>query len=108
MARGNQGKSTRLNNDWTKARKGITAPISLKDLIKKEVKSSLQHGSIPEVPVLADPSNEDSNCIKQKIRIMDHPKNLIEVLCTRLAIAQGLTGNNTITGPNQYSLPEPS
>ena len=33
---------------------------------------------------------------------MDHPKNLIEVLCTILAISKGLTGNNITTGPNQY------
>ena len=50
----------------------------------------------------ADPSNEDSTRIKQKIRILDHPKNLIEVPRARLVIAEGLTGNNTTTGPNQY------
>ena len=52
--------------------------------------------------VLADPSKEDSTRIKQKIRILDHPKNLIEVIHARLAIAQVLTGNNITTGPNQY------
>ena len=55
MARGEQGKSTRLNRDCTKARKGITAPISLKDLTEKEAQSSLQHGAIRELSVLADP-----------------------------------------------------
>ena len=35
---------------------------------------------------------------------MDHQKNLIEVLRARLTIAQGLTGNNITTGPNQYHL----
>ena len=38
----------------------------------------------------------------KKILILDHPKNLIGVLRARLAIAQGLTGNNITTGPNQY------
>ena len=33
---------------------------------------------------------------------MDHPKNLIEVLCARLAIEKGLTGNAITTGQNQY------
>ena len=33
---------------------------------------------------------------------MDHLKKLVEVLRARLAIAQGLTGNNIIMGPNQY------
>ena len=50
----------------------------------------------------ADTSNEDSTRIKRKIRILDHPKNLIEVLRAMLAIAEGLTGNNITTGPNQY------
>ena len=100
MARGEQGKSTRINRDWTKTRKGITAPISIEDLMEKEVQSSLQDSAIRKLSVLADPSNDYSTRIKQKICIFDHPKNLIEVLRARLAIAQGLTGNNTATGPN--------
>ena len=102
MARSEQGKSTRLNRDWTKKRSGIAAPIGLEDLMEKEVQLSLQDGAIRELSVLADPSNEESTRIKRKIRILDHPKNLIEVLRARLAIAQGLTGNNITTGPNQY------
>ena len=74
MACGEQGKSPRLNCDLTKARKVITAPISLEDLIEKEVQSSLQDGAICELSVLTDPSNEDSTHIKQKICIFDHPK----------------------------------
>ena len=74
MARGEQGKSTQINHDWTKERKGITEPIILKGLMEKEVQSSLQYGVIRELSVLADPSNEDSTCIKGKIRILDHPK----------------------------------
>ena len=70
--------------------------------MEKEAQSSLQDSGIHELSVLADPSNEDSTRIKQKIRILDHPKNLIKILCARLAIAQGLTGNNLTTGPNQY------
>ena len=57
MAGGEQGKSTRLNRDWTEARKGITRPISHEDLMKKEVQSSLQDGAIRELSVRADPSN---------------------------------------------------
>ena len=102
MARGEQGKYTQLNHDWTKKRSGIAAPISLEDLMEKEVQSSTQDSAIRELSVLADPANEDSNKIKKKICILDHPKNLIEVLRARLAIAKGLTGNNITTGPNQY------
>ena len=37
-----------------------------------------------------------------KICILGHPKNLIEVLRARLAIAQGLTGKHITMLPNQY------
>ena len=101
MAHGEQVKSTRVNRYWTKAI-NVTALIGLKYLILKEVQSSQEDGAIRELSVLSDPENEDSTRIKRKIRILDHPKNLIEVLRARLAIAQGLTGNNITTGPNQY------
>ena len=52
--------------------------------------------------VHTDPTNEDLTRVKQNIHISDHPKNLIEVLCSRLAIVQCLTGNNVTMGPNQY------
>ena len=69
--------------------------------MEKEVKLSLEDSNIHKLSVLADLSNEDSTCIKRKISILDHPKNLIKVLRTRLVINQGLTGNNITTGPNQ-------
>ena len=84
-----------------KARK-LNAPIILEDLMVKEIPLTLEDGDIRELSVLTDPTNEDSTHIKRKIRILDHPKNLIEVLRTRLSIAQGLTGNNIPTGSNQY------
>ena len=55
-----------------------------------------------KLSVRTDSSNEDSTCVKRKIRILDHPKNLIEVLRARLAIAKGLTVNIITTGPKQY------
>ena len=70
--------------------------------MEKEVQSSTQDGAIRELSVLADPTNEQSTNIKPKIRILDHPKNLIEVLRARLEIKQGLAGNVISTGPNQY------
>ena len=63
---------------------------------------SLEDGEILELSVLTDPANEDSTRIKRKIRILDHSKNLIEVLRARLAISQVLTGYNITTGTNQY------
>ena len=70
--------------------------------MEKEVQSSTQDGAIHELSVLADPSNEQSNKIKLKICILDHPKNIIEVLRARLAIEKGLAVNAITAGPNQY------
>ena len=70
--------------------------------MEKDVQSSLEDGAIRKLSVLADPENEDSTRIKQKIRILGHPKSLIGVLLARLAIGQGLTGNNITTVTNQY------
>ena len=91
----------RVDRYWTKSRK-VNAPISLEYLMVKELPSSLEDGDILKLSVRTDPTNEDSTCVKRKIRILDHPKNLIEVLRARLAIAQGLTENNITTVPNQY------
>ena len=93
-------RSARVNCDWTRARK-INEPIILEDLMVKELPSPLDDGDMRKLSVRTDPSNEDSTRVKQKIRILDHPKKLIEVLRARLAISQGLTGNNITTGPNQ-------
>ena len=73
MARGDQGNFTGVNRYYTKARK-VTAPISLEDLMEKEVQSSLEDRAMRELSVLAYPENEDSTKIKQKICILDHPK----------------------------------
>ena len=67
----------------------------------KELPLSLEDGEMRKLSVRIDPTNEDSTCVKQKVRILDHPKKLIEVLRARLEIAQGLTGNNITAGQNQ-------
>ena len=51
MASGEQVKSTQVNPDWTKERK-VTAPISLEDLMEKEVQSSLEDGAIQNLYIL--------------------------------------------------------
>ena len=70
--------------------------------MEKEVQSSTQDGAICEFSILDDLTNEQSTKINQKIRILDHPKNLIEVPCARLVIEKGISGNAITTGPNQY------
>ena len=72
MELGKQVKYTRVNHDCTKAIK-VTAPISLEYLMEKEAQLSLEDGAIHVLSVLADPTNEESTRIKQKIRILDHP-----------------------------------
>ena len=91
IARSEQEKSARLSRDRTKKRSGTSAPISLEDLMEKEVQSSTQDGAIFDFSVLADPTNEQSTKIKRKIRILNHPNNLIEFICTRLAIKKGIS-----------------
>ena len=70
--------------------------------MEKEVQSSTQDGAICELSVLADPTNKQSTKIKRKIRILDHPKNLIKVIRPRISIEKGISGNAITTGPNQY------
>ena len=99
--RSEQVKSSQPSHNALKKRSSTSAPISLEDLMYKEVLLSSQDGAIRELSVLANPSNEHSTKIKQKICILDHPKNLIEVLRARLAIEKGLIGNAITTGPNK-------
>ena len=88
MIRSGKDKYTRVNRDWKKART-VNGLISLKDLMVKEATLSLEEGEISKLSVFTDSTNEDSTRIKRKIRTLDHPKNLIEVLRERLAISQG-------------------
>ena len=101
MARSNKDKFTQVNCEWNKARKE-NASIILDNLMVKELPSSIEDSDIRELSVITDPANEDSTCIKRKTHILDHPKNLIEVLRARLVISQGLTENSITTGTEQY------
>ena len=67
----------------------------------KELTLSLDNGDMRKLSVRTAPTNEDPIRIKQK-HILDHPKNILEVLRARLTIAQGITDNNITTGKNQY------
>ena len=100
MASSEKEKSPRNYCSWTKARK-LNAPISLEVLAEKELHLSLEDGDMRELSVRMDPTNEDLTRVKQKIHILGHPKNLLEVLRERLVITQGLTVNNITIGPNQ-------
>ena len=73
MARSKKEKSSRVDCDCKKASK-VNAPIILEDLIVKELTLSLEDGDMRKLSVRTDPTNEDSTCVKQKIRILDHPK----------------------------------
>ena len=101
MVRSKNDKSPRIDRDWEKSRK-VNALISLKDVMVRELPSSLEDGDMDELSVCTDPPNQDSTRVNWKIRILDHQKILIEVLHSRLVIAQNLTENNITTGPNQY------
>ena len=89
MESSERDKSTQVNYDLAKSRK-VNVPIILEYLMVKKLPLSLEDGDMGKMSVLTDPTNEDLTCIKRKIRILDHPKNLIEYLHARLAISQGL------------------
>ena len=99
MALSKKDKSTRVNCYRKKARK-VNVPIIIEDLTVKELPLSLEDGDMRKLSVNTDPSNEHSTRIKRKIRIWDHPKNLIDLLHARLVIAHSLTGENIKTDPN--------
>ena len=84
--RSEQAMSSQFSRDAPKKRSSTLAPISLEYLMDKEVLSSSQDGDIRDLSVLSDPANEKSTNIKQRIHMLYHPKNLIEVLRARLAI----------------------
>ena len=100
--RSEQAKSSRSSRDAPKKRSSTSAPISLEDLMDKEVLSSSQDGNIRDLSVLSDPANKNSRKIKQRIRMIDHLKNLIEILRAQLSIEKGLIGNAITTGPNKF------
>ena len=50
MTSSKNDNSTKVNHDWTKARK-VNAQISLKDLMVKELSSSLEDGDMRKMPV---------------------------------------------------------
>ena len=100
-------KSPQTDRGCTKAI-NVTAPISLEDLMFKERPVSLDDGDMRELSVQTDPANEYLTRVKQRTRILDHPQNLLEVLRARLAISQGLTGNDITTGPNKYHFTQTS
>ena len=65
-----QAKSSRSSRGKPKKHSSTIAPISLEDLMDKEVLSSSQDSDIRDLLVLSDPSNEKSTKIKQRIRIL--------------------------------------
>ena len=97
-----QVKFSRSSRGKAKKPTHTIAPISLEDMMDKEVLSSSQDGEIRELSVLSDPSNNKSTKIKQRIKILAHPKNLMEVLRAQMAIEKGLIGNAITTGPNGF------
>ena len=78
IMRNEQAKSSRSSRGDTKKHTSKIAPISLEDLMDKEVLSSSQDGEIRELSVFSDPSNDKSTKIKQRIKILAHPKNLMD------------------------------
>jgi hypothetical protein len=50
-----------------------------------------------------DPTNEQSPTIKRRLRPLNNPTKMLEVLQATLIIISSVLGNNVTTGPNQYA-----
>ena len=72
--RSEQAKSSQSIRGEAKKHLSTIAPISLEELMDKEMLSSSQDGEIRELSLLSDPSNDKSTKIKQRIKILAHPK----------------------------------
>jgi hypothetical protein len=72
-------KTPRTDKGWTKARQ-VTAPISLEDLTVKEQIIDKDDADMRELSVLTDPADPESMRVKRRIKVLAHPKNVLEVL----------------------------
>ena len=73
MACSEKDNSPRIDCGWKKARK-VNAPISLKELIVKELPLSLEDGDMHKLSVRIYPTNEDSTRVKQNSQFLSPKK----------------------------------
>ena len=74
MPRHEKESFPRTDHGCTKAR-NVTTPICLEEFMVKEMPVSLDYGDTRKLLVRKDLTNENSTRVKQRIRILDHPKN---------------------------------
>jgi hypothetical protein len=99
MKHSKQNESPRTSKGWSKGRE---FPITIEDVLAKETPLIKEDENVRELTIRTDPTNEESPRITRRIKVLDNPTNVLEVLKTRQAIREGLTGNAITTGPNQY------
>ena len=87
--RSEQAKSSRSSRGEAKKRTSTIAPISLEDLMHKEMLSSSQDGDIRELSVLSDPSNKKSPKNLDKILGMFKDSDPLLNLCALLVVSIG-------------------
>jgi hypothetical protein len=58
--------------------------------------------TIREMIMRTDPTNESSPVIKRKLKRLDNPSNVLDVLQEVLLIKEGVIGNNVTAGPSQH------
>ena len=92
-------KSGRTPNDW---QKGRVVPISIKDVLEKRESVNKDSEEMRELTIRTDPTDENSLRIKRRIKVLDNPTRVLDVLKAREAIKEGLVGNHITQGPNQY------
>jgi hypothetical protein len=77
--------------------KNRLGPIIIVDILARATRISNSDYVIREMEVRTDPLNEASPRIKWKIRPLDNPSSVLEVLCGILVNKEGVTGNNVTT-----------
>ena len=92
-------RSSRVNNYWPKGR---VVPFSIEDVLEKRDQTHKDSEEMRELTIRTDPTDDTSLRIKQRIKVLDNPDRVLDVLKAREAIKEGLVGNNITTGPNQY------
>ena len=92
-------RSSRTGVDWPKSR---VVPISIEDVLEKRDQIHKDSEEMQELTIRMDPTDNTSLRIKRRIKVLDNPNTVLDVLKAREAIKEGLVGKNITAGPNQY------
>jgi hypothetical protein len=76
-------------------------PIMIEEILDGAPTFSKYDLTIREITMRTDPTNESSPVTQRKLKQLDNPSNVLDVLQAVLLIKEGVVGNNVTTGPLQ-------